>query len=91
MRTTLLFIGDEKGLRDFRATPDRRISTAKPEAYYGREVKLRRVALEVTQTELANLIGVHQVTLSRIETAAIALTSTMHARIEAVLQALEEQ
>lgn len=91
MKTITLFIGDENGLRsgvdDSDGRRARHASALDPE--FGHQIRLRREALDLTQTEFGEYIGVHQVTLSRIETATVPLTKKMRILIENGLRKAE--
>lgn len=89
MRTTLMFVGDENGLRDYPRVGDRRRSIAQRDPEFGRQVTQRRLALKMSQKEFSYISGIHEVSLSRVETATSPLTDKMRKRIEDALNELE--
>lgn len=95
MKTTLLFVGDENGLRDVspqeRKKKDERVSTATHDKAYGKQLKRTRQMLGKTQQEMADAIGIHQVTYCRIETATTPLTDNMRDRIRAAVERFTEE
>lgn len=96
MRTTPLFRGDEDGLWDYaeigevsgRVVKKQRV---KQDPAFGRKIKRRRLALGIKQDEFAAMCGIHQVTMSRYETATTGVPDERRAHIEKVLNDLEEK
>lgn len=93
MKTVPLFIGDEKGLRswvpDLKRKPNRPKPVFDPE--FGRRVKLARVMADLSQVEFSKMLGIHQVTLSRIETATGPLSQANRDLIEMAIEILQEE
>lgn len=87
MKTTQLIYGDKNGLRDVEKK-DRRRSTASFNSDFGKALKDRRRALGLKQTELALKIGIHPITLSRIETGSVRVSSKMQNHINHILDEL---
>jgi predicted transcriptional regulator len=93
MRTTLLFVGDDEGLRDvdqMQTRVGKRVkNAAPPDPAFGKMIRERRLALDIQQVEFAKLCGVHQVTMSRYETATTSVPRERRTRIENILRRLE--
>lgn len=91
-RPITLIVADENGLRNPESVKeaDKRLSSARPDKAFGLQIKRRRMTVDLSQEELAKLIGIHSVTLSRLETGSAPLTDKMRRRIETVFEALED-
>lgn len=100
MKTTPLFYGNEGGLFDYvevgAEVPRTRMrkrgaEKTKPDPEFGRRIRRVRMAAGLIQEDFARMCGVHQITLSRYETASIGVPPARRKAIEEVLNKLEEQ
>ena len=91
MKSITLIVGDENGLRGQDQLDGRKMRKASaPDPIFGSQVRSRRKALKITQEDFGQLVGVHPVTLSRIETGTAPVTERMRIRLDHFLTVLEE-
>lgn len=92
MQSTTLIIGDEFGLRGGETLKvDRRKTDSVRDPQFGHWVKVERVRFGFTQVEFADAVGIHQVTLSRIETAINPITADLKKRIQDTFYKIQNQ